>query len=156
MKAIPGTKIATVNHLMGDDMSELSKSGGCLCGAVRYQVTQDYLGMGQCHCTDCQKIAGGAPAHVALAPKGSVEVEGALKTFSITAKSGNVVHRKFCPECGTHLFSDPGDASPFDIVKVGSLDDPSGYAPTAVLFTSTAMPWHSIPEGAVTFEENIG
>ncbi|MGB0921983.1 MAG: GFA family protein [Alphaproteobacteria bacterium] len=137
-------------------MSDKTKTGGCLCGAVRYELTQDLLGMGQCHCRDCQIVAGGSPAHVVLVPTGSIKVTGELKEFRTTAANGNTPARKFCPECGTHLFSAPGGESPLEVVKVGTLDDPSNYVSTAVLWTSSAQPWHSIPKGAATFEKDIG
>lgn len=137
-------------------MTGISNTGGCLCGAVRYKLTADILGMGQCHCRDCQIVAGGAPAHVALVPAGTIDVTGTLKEFNVTADNGNTPARKFCPECGTHLFSAPGGEAAIEVVKVGTLDDPSGFAPTAVLWTSSAQPWHEVPDVAMSFEKDIG
>ncbi len=137
-------------------MSDQNKSGSCLCGQITFSFDADPIGMGQCHCRDCQKVAGGAPGHVVLVPKDSLSVNGETKSITVQAASGNEVARVFCPNCGTHLWFDGGDALPFYPLKVGTLDDPSAYKPGAVLWTSSAQPWHIIPDDAAHFDRDIG
>jgi hypothetical protein len=131
-------------------MSELT--GGCACGAVRFEITAPLMGFGVCHCLDCQKAAGGGPAYVALAPKMAFAVtKGEAKIYSSKADSGEEVGRAFCADCGTPLWSVPGSMTPFYPVKVGALDDPSGVIPAVHLYTDSAQPWHLMHEGLPRF-----
>ena len=131
-------------------MSELQ--GGCACGKVRYRITAPLIGVGVCHCRACQYASGGGPNYAALAPRGALEVtEGQPKVFTQPADSGNDVGRAFCGDCGTPLFSTPGGASPIQPVRLGSLDDPSGYTPMAHVYTEAAQPWHLMHDGLPQF-----
>ncbi|MBO9708345.1 MAG: GFA family protein [Caulobacter sp.] len=127
--------------------------GGCLCGAVRYEITQSPMGAGACHCRACQYASGGGPNYVALIPKNGFKVtRGAPKRFTRPGGSGADVTRVFCGECGTPLWSE--GAMPFLPVKVGGFDDPSALEPGIHLWTSAAPPWHPIGPGRPTFPEN--
>ena len=81
-------------------------TGGCLCGAVRFKATEAPITARVCWCRDCQKIGAGGPTANAAFRTGTLTVEGALKDYASIADSGNRMHRKFCPSCGTHLFSE--------------------------------------------------
>ena len=103
--------------------------GGCACGAVRFKLSGALPGSGVCHCRDCQKSTGGGPNYVALVPRTGFEVtKGQPKVYVSTADSGAEVGRAFCAECGSPLWSIPRADMPFFTVKLGALDDPSGYA----------------------------
>ena len=126
--------------------------GGCACGAVRFRITQPIMGVGVCHCLDCQKASGGGPNYVALAPRAAFEVtQGEAKVYNSTSDNGTEVGRAFCPRCGTPLWSVPGPGSPFFPVKLGALDDSSAYAPSLHLYTDSAQPWHLMHEGLPRF-----
>lgn len=69
---------------------------------------------------------------------------GELADYVSTADSGNVMHRRFCPRCGTHLFS-AAEARPHLVfVRVGSLDDPGAVSPQSSIWTESAPHWASI------------
>jgi len=126
--------------------------GGCACGAIRFKIAGPLVGVGVCHCLDCQKASGGGPNYVALAPKiGFAVTKGEAKVYSTSADSGAEVGRAFCPDCGTPLWSVPGAMSPFYPVKLGALDDSSGLTPGLHLYTSSAKPWHLMHEGLPQF-----
>jgi hypothetical protein len=126
-------------------------TGGCACGAIRFKITQPLMGVGVCHCTDCQKASGGGPNYVALAPKSGFEVtKGEAKVYSSTGDSGATIGRAFCAECGTPLWSRPPDG-PFDTVKLGALDNNADMTPNLHLYTASAPPWHLMHEGLPTF-----
>ncbi len=119
------------------------KNGGCLCGAVRYRLTGPPVIGGACYCLDCQKTSGGAPAHGQMYPAGALAVtQGEPRTYALTADSGNEVYRLFCADCGTHVISWNSAAPQMRAIKVGTLDDPSGYVSQGSLFVSRAHPWH--------------
>lgn len=119
------------------------KTGGCLCGAVRFSITADPIIGGACFCRDCQYTSGGAEAHGLMYPADAVTItKGTPKTHSLTAPSGNTVYRQFCPDCGVHLISWNSAAQQMRAVKVGTLDDPSDYKSHGSLWVSSAQPWH--------------
>lgn len=131
-------------------MSEMT--GGCACGAVRFKVTGSPIGVGVCHCQDCQKSSGGGPNYVALFPRMAFEVtKGEAKVYASKGDSGADIGRAFCANCGSPLWSIPGEGSPFFPVKLGALDDPSGLTPSMHLYTDSAQPWHLMHEGLPRF-----
>src|SRR5277367_6344833 len=132
-----------------DAMTE--RTGGCACGAVRFRITGPLLGVGACHCTDCQKASGGGPNYVALAPTGALEVtRGEARLYRTRGDSGGEASRAFCPECGTPLWSVPAH-QPFTPVKLGALDDSADLAPGMHIYVASAPRWQAIPEGLPAF-----
>jgi hypothetical protein len=126
-------------------------TGGCACGKVRFKITQPLMGVGVCHCTDCQKASGGGPNYVALAPKTGFEVtKGEANVYSCKGDSGATVGRAFCGECGSPLWSLPPDG-PFNAVKLGALDHNADMTPNLHLYTASAPPWHLMHEGLPAF-----
>lgn len=128
-----------------------TRTGGCACGHIRFTVGEPFMGIGACHCTDCQKSTGGGPNYVALAaPAGLTVTKGEAKLYRSTGDSGGEVSRAFCPECGTPLWSTPAGA-PFLPVKLGALDNHADLKPAIHIYTSSAAPWHLMGEGLPTF-----
>ena len=73
-------------------------TGRCQCGAVSYTIAAPPIGMGQCHCKDCQRATGTGHISVARFNRKDVKIEGVTKTFAVTADSGNINTRHFCPD----------------------------------------------------------
>jgi hypothetical protein len=116
-------------------------AGGCACGAVRYRAAGDPVAARMCVCRICQRLTGGAGSVLAFFATDSFTVDGRTGDFAAVADSGNIIHRRFCPECGTPLFSS-AEVRPHLIgVRVGSLDDPSSVTPTAIVWTDEAPAW---------------
>ena len=113
--------------------------GGCHCGAVRYVCSEEPTTVVNCHCGDCQQIAGSAFITGVLVPEGSVTVNGELKSYKVKADSGNGVTRNFCPICGTRIMVelDGGVVG----VSYTTLDDSSWLEPAIEFYTSKAQPW---------------
>lgn len=119
-------------------MSE--RTGGCLCGQVRYRLTAEPVNARICWCRDCQRIAGNGLAN-ALFPAQAVEITGSPSDYIKTADSGNQVRRRFCPQCGCHLFADTSSYPGLMVVRIGTLDDPSSIKPIANIWSSRAPGW---------------
>ncbi|MBV8593806.1 MAG: GFA family protein [Caulobacteraceae bacterium] len=127
-------------------------AGGCLCGAIRYEASGEPVFQLACHCRDCQYASGGAPALIIVVPGPSFRVtQGEPRTFWSKADTGADIGRSFCPECGTPLFSRPTGVGDIVAVKVGGLDDPSIFAPTADIWMKSAQPWDHPHEGTARF-----
>jgi hypothetical protein len=77
-------------------------------------------------------------------PSGAVTVDGELRGFRSVADSGNVMHRRFCPACGTQVFSEAEARPHLVFVRAGTLDDREVARPAAAIWTSQAPSWASI------------
>jgi hypothetical protein len=135
-------------------MSE-RRGGGCLCGAVRYELDWPAKALVVCHCTDCQKQAGTAFSVVGVARRESLQVRGHLATFTHPGSSGEDVNRKFCPNCGSPILTDTAAARQQGIVffKAGTLDETADLAPTVHYWTQSAQHWFEIPAGVTCLEK---
>ena len=116
-------------------------SGGCACGAVRYECSVDPVVMFNCHCRDCQRASGSAYAAIVVVPKAAVEMRGEPRYHKIAGGSGNAIERGFCPTCGSHLADQLERLPNILALQAGSLDDPSTFRPKMDVFTSSAQPW---------------
>jgi hypothetical protein len=125
--------------------------GGCYCGAVRYSAEGEPMMKAQCHCRECQYMTGGGPNMFMAMPLDAFKyTKGAPKQFSRTDLERPVT-REFCAECGTHLVTRvPG--LPAVVLKVGTLDDPTVFAPQAAIYTVDKQPFHHIPADMPAFE----
>lgn len=119
-------------------MSE--RTGGCLCGRIRYRLSAEPLGARVCWCRDCQRIAANGTVN-ALFPAAAIEIAGTPAAYLREAGSGNTVRRRFCPQCGCHLFADTPGYPGVVVVRVGTLDDPSSVRPRANIWASSAPVW---------------
>jgi hypothetical protein len=121
-------------------------TGGCLCGAVRYRISEPPLATRVCWCRVCQYFGAGGATVNACFHSTATHIEGMLRDYPSTADSGNVMHRRFCPACGTHLFSEAEVRPHLIFVRVGTLDDPEVARPGMSIWTSSAPSWACIDE----------
>ena len=96
-----------------------SITGGCACGAVRYECSADPIMAANCYCTDCQHSTGTAMASVMLVPKAAFKLTGVLKQYEVTGDSGGKVSRGFCPNCGSPILSLLPAMADFVALKAG-------------------------------------
>lgn len=115
-------------------------TGGCMCGAIRYECSAAPIVTGNCHCRDCQQATGSAFAPAILVPSSAVTITGDVKYYDVKGDSGGIVSRGFCPNCGSRLFAKPPIPDVMGIMA-GSLDDPSWFKPTMDFYTTSAQPW---------------
>src|SRR5215470_564126 len=126
-------------------------TGGCLCGQVRYSADAEPVFTAVCHCRNCQKQAGTAFSIVVVIPRTALTVTGHTKTFHDTGDSGQPVARRFCPECGSPIFSDVTVMPGLTFIKAGTLDDTSWLDPKMHVYCDSAERWTPIPEGSQKF-----
>ncbi len=116
--------------------------GGCLCGAIRYRVTQPIEKLIMCHCTDCQKASATGASVNAVVPTDTFEiVKGEPKVFSKVVDSGNTLHRAFCGDCGSPIYTRRANLPQVTVVKVGTLDAPVDMKVAMHIWTRSARPW---------------
>ena len=122
-------------------------TGGCLCGAVRYECNAEPMFPGHCHCKSCQKASGAGFITAFAVPEASIEITGPVKYHEVANDSGGASRRGFCGECGSRLFGGTSNMPGLVAVMAGSMDDPSGIEPVMNVFTASAQPWsHMDPD----------
>ena len=132
-------------------------TGGCLCGAVRYESAIDPVAFVLCHCKDCQRCTGGPFAPVAVVPSEALKVlQGETRAYRTTGEDGYVVFREFCPSCGSPLFSGLDVRRTTIAVKAGSMDDSSKLVPTMHIWTDSAVAWWPIADELPKTPRNAG
>jgi len=120
--------------------------GGCLCKNVRFRISAQPIAMRLCWCRLCQYIAAGNATVNVVFPSDALTIEGTLTDYRSVADSGNGMHRRFCPACGTHLFSVSEARPHLVIVRNGALDDTELMCPGATIWTVAAPKWAWIDE----------
>ncbi|WP_088279823.1 GFA family protein [Ideonella sp. A 288] len=129
--------------------------GGCLCGAVRFQLAAEPVMTAICHCTHCQRQSGGAFSVNIGIPRGSLKfTAGTPATFEDQGDSGLPVHRHFCARCGSPIVSVVEATPGLDWLKAGTLDDTSWVKPQVAIWCQSAQPWVSLPSTIAQFPQN--
>ncbi|HEU5478110.1 MAG TPA: GFA family protein [Gaiellaceae bacterium] len=122
------------------------RTGGCLCGAVRYSVRGEPVRVGRCHCADCRKESGSAFSVYGQWPIEAFEMSGEISSYD---------GRGFCPRCGSRLLNptEPGDT--LIEIRIGSLDDaPFELKPEHEIWVKRRESWLSPVEGAEQHDES--
>ena len=127
-------------------------TGGCYCGAMRYEAEGKPKLRAQCHCRECQYFSGGGPNYFLLIPPENFRyTKGTPQRFT-RSDIENAVTREFCAQCGTHLATRRQDM-PEVILKAGTLDRPELFGqPQIAIFTIDRQPFHFIAEEMPAYE----
>ena len=126
--------------------TRVTTSGGCLCRSVRYETRDLPITTRLCWCRVCQYIATGNAAVSVCFPVSGMSISGDTRDFISVADSGNTMHRRFCPLCGTHLFSEAEARPHLILVRAGTLDNAELARPAAKIWTDRAPSWACIDE----------
>jgi len=131
-------------------------TGGCACGAIRYECAAEPIMMLKCHCRDCQRVTGGGFAAAVLVSAESFRLTRGQLRYYFTSSIRRGKHKRgFCPECGSRMTGaefETGDSS-FVGVLAGTLDDPSWFQPQMDIFVSDAQPWDQMDPAIPKFEQ---
>lgn len=125
--------------------------GGCICGAVRYQVSDRPLGVYNCHCKDCQRSAGSAYSASMIVRRETFTLKGDTQTYDKLAASGRIVRQHSCPVCSTRVFNEPLSSPAIYVVRPGTLDDSSWAVPIGNIWINSKAPWVEIDPEAPSF-----
>jgi hypothetical protein len=125
-------------------MSQLTASGRCLCGAVRYEVRGPLRDVVLCHCEECRRWHGHVCATTAVR-RGDLKVEGeAALRWIDSPRSDTHAQRAFCASCGSSMFwSAPG--SDTISIAAGTLDAPTGLRVASHWYVSQASDYYELP-----------
>jgi hypothetical protein len=124
-------------------------TGGCVCGGTRYVLKSRPVAVVDCHCVDCRRSAGAPYVQWGSVPRAELIV---TKAEPRKIAYANRI-RSFAACCGTHLFfEDSKDCKMID-VTIASLDDPTQFAPTKVIFLEDKLPWIKLDESLPSFQK---
>ncbi len=112
------------------------RQGGCLCGAVRYEVNLDGHKASNCHCTDCQKNSGAA--FMMFTNIDSGQFRWTNKPDGVYQSSEHAL-RRFCTQCGTPITWDAVDRPERQSVSVGTLDNLDGIEISYEIYTRSRI-----------------
>jgi hypothetical protein len=127
-------------------MADPAITGGCLCGGIRFELSEPPREAGYCHCTRCQRRTGAAASPQA-------RIDG--RTFTLVRGEGLVkawrhpdggFEKCFCRECGAHLFSRNPDEPRQMSIRMGAFDGDPGVRPTYRTYVAYAAEWEPIPD----------
>lgn len=117
-------------------------SGGCFCGAVRYEIKGKLRGVVNCHCSQCIKLNGNfGPHSKALKSQMTLTKNDSLDWFEISDK----VRRGFCRKCGSGLFWDNIEQDSLGIIA-GSIDMPTGLTTIGHIFVEGKYDFYEITD----------
>ena len=119
-------------------------TGGCLCGGVRFEVSEPPASAGYCHCTRCQRRTGtaaSAQAHVAPGSLRVVAGEELVRSY----RPPDGFAKAFCSACGSALWSVDPQGNPSG-VRLSAFDGDPGVRPSYRQFVAYAASWEPIPD----------
>ena len=132
-------------------MSDTVLKGGCLCGAVRYEISGAPMMAGHCHCEHCRKASGAAHGSFAAYPVEAVKIAGKLTHFKTKADSGMMSGRGFCPTCGSWVSGNPEAMPSVIAITLATLDDPEAVAPQMRFYDKRRISWGTVDPALPAF-----
>lgn len=128
-------------------------SGGCACGALRYETAHAPIFQNHCQCRDCQRRSGtGHGSYLTFPARAEMKLSGEARHFAIVADSGKEKVHAFCPVCGTPVYLLFTASPEFIAVHAASLDDPGRFVPQVLTFAAAALAWDLVDPSILTFE----
>ena len=119
--------------------------GSCLCGEVRFEVTEPFLNTSACHCEFCKRISGGYGTVSGRVPTNAIRVlEGEDLLRSYTPEGGSA--KTFCSTCGSNLFGGGWPASESSSVRLAALGPDFDRKPEAHTFVRSVAAWEILPD----------
>jgi hypothetical protein len=141
---------------MSSDLPEvpIRLTGGCMCGAVCYEISERPMFGALCHCDRCRPQSGSAFSTVVFVKRSTLRLEGETRVFEDVGASGMRVGRRCCARCGSPLTTEPDGVPDLMMVKVGGIDNNEWFRPVMELVVTRRRPWVERVPGAQQFDGN--
>lgn len=132
-------------------------TGGCACGAVRYEIGGEPIFQNHCQCLHCQKQSGtGHGSYLSFFGRLGAKITGMASEWRVTADSGNDKSYAFCSICGSPVYVTFSAMPDLIAIAATSLDDPSRFRPEALTYGVRGHAWDRIDPGLQHFERMPG
>jgi len=129
---------------------EAPLTGACLCGGVRFEVTEPLVSASYCHCTRCQRRTGTAASAQGRVVPGSLRVTAGEELIRAYDPGDGGFLKLFCSQCGSGLWSRSPEDPEVMSVRLGILDSDPGIRPSYRQFVAYAAPWEPLPDDGLT------
>ena len=116
-------------------------TGRCICGQVKYRITEKPLFTQACHCKDCKIITGSSYVINTSVLDNTLTIEGNNSSTELKAGSGATSNAYFCTKCGTYIYTDYASAVGRLTVRTKTLDNSESFPPQVHIFTKDKDPW---------------
>jgi hypothetical protein len=123
----------------------LPLTGGCGCGAIRFEVSAPLVAAVYCHCTRCQRRTGSAVGASARVEPGSFRIVSGEQLVGAWAPEDGF-EKAFCSACGSALYARSPQDPDVLVVRLGAFDGDPGIRPSARQFVDSAAVWEPIPD----------
>jgi hypothetical protein len=124
----------------------LPLTGGCMCGAVRFEISEPLLSAHYCHCKRCQRRSGTGASISARPVPGSYRVVTGEELIRYWSPDDGGWLKSFCSVCGSQLYSQSPEDPERMGIRMGSFDEDPGVRPSSRQFTAYAAPWAPVPD----------
>jgi len=129
-------------------------TGGCACGAIRYECNAEPVLILNCHCRDCQRSSGSPfSSFIVVASEAFKIVKGSPRIHASPSEMGGMTRRGFCADCGSPIQGRPDGVPHIVAIRTASLDNPGGFVPQMDVWTSDAHPWENRDPALPSFEK---
>jgi hypothetical protein len=119
--------------------------GSCLCGGVRFEVTEPFRTATFCHCESCKKLSGGVGTANGRVRTDAIRVlagRGLLRTYQPAEGTA----KTFCSQCGANVFGGGWPESEQASVRLSAIDTPFDQRPEQHIFVRSVAPWETLPD----------
>jgi len=123
----------------------MALTGSCLCGQVRFEVSEPPVSANYCHCTRCQKRTGTAASAQARIVAGSLRITSGEELVRAYEPPGGFP-KAFCSVCGSALWSVNPETNEVSGIRMSAFDDDPGIRPSRRQFVAYAADWEPIPD----------
>jgi hypothetical protein len=136
---------------------QLPLTGGCMCGGVRFELSEPLLGALLCHCKRCQRRTGTGVSTTALTAPGSYRTVTGEEIIRRWDPGDGGYIKVFCSKCGSQLFTTNPEDPEILAIRMGALDEDPGIRPSVHQFVGSAPAWAPVPDdGLPRFPERVG
>ena len=130
-------------------------TGGCLCGAVRYEVTGPFLRASHCHCSLCRRHSGAAVLTQGRVRREDFRLLSGAEALRVYRPAEGAAVKAFCSICGSSLFGGTWPEGSEVSIRLGSVDGDPGIRPQYHTFVASWAPWDEITHDLPQFDEGL-
>ncbi len=127
-------------------------TGGCACGAIRYEIAGEPIVQNHCQCRDCQHMSGTGHGTYLTFARGGVQHSGQATLWAHAGDSGNLKTRAFCPVCGSPVYMTFAAMPDIFTVHAASLDDPGRFSPQLITYGVRGHAWDVLDPALPKFD----
>ena len=127
-------------------------TGGCLCGGVRFEITEAFVWSNHCHCSRCRKHSGAFGGTQARVPREGFRLLSGEELIRVYRPEGGRV-KAFCEVCGSSLFGGTWPDVPEVSIRLGAFDGEPDLAPQFHTYVGSKASWDVLPEDGLPRHE---